>query len=63
MAGMRHIMIWRKIIHYQLENSEQQLKQSPDNNRVIIAPAGGSREPPRRRVVHSHVHKKFQGVW
>ena len=36
MAGMRHIMIWIKIIDYQLENSEWQLKQSPDNYRVII---------------------------
>ena len=33
---MRHIMIWIKIIDYQLENSEKQLKQSPDNCRVII---------------------------
>ena len=36
MVGMRHIMIWIKIIDYQLENSEQQLKQSLDNYRAII---------------------------
>ena len=37
MAGMRHTMIWIKIIDYQLENSsEKQLKQSPDNFKTII---------------------------
>ena len=35
MAGTRHTMIW-KITDYQAENSEQQLKQSPDNYRLII---------------------------
>ena len=36
MAGMRHTMIWIKIIDYQQKSSEYQLKQSPDNYGVII---------------------------